>query len=712
MATPSSRHNPGATPTQITSSPHPSASVPMARPLSHKSPSHRTPSASGHGPGHPPGSATHQQYSTPLAAMTSMEDNIAFSSPSALLALGALGGITPSPAGNQIHDNDINQIGITGLGIMGPKNVDAEFEKNIRAAASMLEPRNTGRGVCREAVQRVASIDGLECMWQENNLTIAGTSVDLEIEFDDGAETVKQVSLSYVTPDTPEGKRREEASEVIRRDVVQSKEEKEKGEWKKMENFRANLQRLAKLDKLSKGVNCFEAIEGLYESLKQVWEGEKNLPKSGDEWKHLCNGVVGRPALHGGSRIGLGLDYWVRHGKLWGDKAREQPAQAGPSQGAVADEPEVWGVSVDCEEGYPSIRVSKNWVASEPVVTTGAARDSDKTTVNWEDPPPTTISESGDQNAATPNCRFVAKLEPPVDIPVLAAADIYRHLDSPMPQEYKVTTYDGMIVPPQALEKPEREPETVAFEEQQSAAGKQKDRYVDTLDENGDEVQKPHRYTFHPVDHVAGCTIRELPFAHPKQFTEIFPILRQYALLSTLIQGVFGSRKASDKTFPSPKFASPPSQAVSSPVTPQTPTQGTTQLSNTRPTISMLSAILSRPKSPNIVLPEPGDTVYKTEVSVSLRAAGTTPSIILYWRPGLGNPHITIKVEIGLNGRVTIPETSGIWENLSREGGKERIPTTEETGRLHRLLAKGLETTEDLGMLIEYTWMWIDSNVS
>src|SRR4030095_5495463 len=258
MATPSSKNNPGATPTQFTSSPHPSA-VPMARPLSHKSPSIRTPSASGHGHGHHLSASSHQ-YPTPLAAATSVEDSAAFSSPSALLALG-LGGITPSPAGNDslvgqgIIDHDLNSMGMSGLGMGAARDNDEEKRRKVEEVIQLLRTRVTGRGVCREGLERLGMLEGFACMWQEDNLSIAGNSVDLEIEFDPGGESVKDVSLKYATPEAQEGERRDEATAVLKRDLIQFPQDREQGIWKRLEGFHANLQRLARLDQLSQEVN-------------------------------------------------------------------------------------------------------------------------------------------------------------------------------------------------------------------------------------------------------------------------------------------------------------------------------------------------------------------------------------------------------------------------------------------------------------------------
>lgn len=554
MATPSSKPNPGATPTYLTSSPHPT-SVPMGRPLSHKSPSMKTPSASGHPHGHHQSMSSHQN-ATPLAAATSVDDPVTFSSPSALLALGGYTGISPSPAaqdalvGSHMHDNDIHALGMQGLALGATRDNEEERRKRIEEVVQLLRTRVTGRGVCREGVERLGQLEGFESIWQDNNLSIAGNSVDLEIEFYPGQDSVKDVSLSYATPEAQEAVRRDEATAVLKRDLMQSDEEREQGIWKRLDGFYGNLERLAKLDRLSQEVNCFEAVEGLYDSLKRIWDEEKKHPRWTPTSKHLCKGWIGRPSLHKGRRFGLGVEYWVEQHRALDAKQKkpspdsmvvDQPTGQDTNEKLSADQ-ETWSVTIECEEGYPSLRVSKDWVGSDVLtsIDTNSGEPTDVQTgssimlINWAEPPPTlTLSaaahhpdamalDSSILGSETPNRRFVAKLEPPVDVPILAASDIYRHLGLQLPQEFKMVTYDALLLPSWATSSSDNG--VITSEDVHQPGGKRQRKSVVTFDSDGRPMDKQHSYAFQAFETVAGRTLRDLPFSHPRQLADVFPV--------------------------------------------------------------------------------------------------------------------------------------------------------------------------------------------
>ena len=564
MATPTPKQTTGATPTYLTSSPRPSGG-PMARAMSHKSPSARTPSVSGHGHGsHPPGaSSSFHQYSTPLAAAAAgIEDPVTFSSPSALLALGGYTGISPSPATHDalvasgINDHDIHALGMQGLKLGSARDSDEERRRHIEDVVQLLRTRVAGRGVCREGIERLGQLEGFESIWQEDNLSIAGNFVDLEIEFHPGKNSVKDVSLKYATPEATEGERREEATAVLRRDLLQSPDEIERGSWKTLEGFYENLRWLAKLDRLSQEANCFEAIEGLYESLSRVWNEESKLPKLSGNYEHLCNGWVGRPCLHRGGRIGVSLDYWVDQAKMLDAKQKRISPDAmaldNPDNESDYDQHEMWSVMIECEEGYPSLRVSKDWVNPEALV---ASNTEDMSTsnadsspgipmVNWADPPPTLSSENQNNpdamaldssmlgSTSTPNRRFVAKIEPPIDVPILAASDIYRHFDLQLPQEFKMVTYDGLLVPGWSSDS---SMEAMGFGAESFQPDRRKRRAsVQSYDTEGKSCKKQHSYTFQAFESVAGRTIRELPFAHPRQLADVLPVCTPFETCSSL----------------------------------------------------------------------------------------------------------------------------------------------------------------------------------
>lgn len=541
MATPFSKSNLGATPTQFTSSPHPSA-VPMGRPLSHKSPSMKTPSASGPGhPNHP--SVSSYQYPTPLPATTaSMDDAAMFSSPSAaLLALG-LGGITPSPAANEglggqgMNEAEMHPMGMPQLNMTGPKDLEEERRKKIDEVVQLLRTRVAGRGVCREGIERLGRLEGLECMWQDNNLSIAGNSVDLEIEFEPGQEVVRDVTLRYATPDAPEGEGRTEASDVLKRNLEQSPGKQQQGCWKSMADFHENLRRLARLDQLSREINCFEAVEGIYECLNRIWEKEnkRNLQKG--YWNHMCKGWVGRPSMHRGKNFGLVLEYWTEQRYALDAKQTlsedamdfDQPTKSENNE--FLSNTKIWGASIECELGYPPLRVSKEWVAHDTLTTISDATDdsSEVHIINWTEPPPTLVSPLSNNpesvaleptilSSTTPNMRFVARLEPPVDLPIYAVSEIYRVLGVNFMQDFRPVTYDSLIVPSQGDGF-----DSAEFE------GKQilHTRKLSTFDAHGKPMKRIHTYTFNTFEPVPGRTIRDLPFSHPRQIVEVLPVSR------------------------------------------------------------------------------------------------------------------------------------------------------------------------------------------
>lgn len=546
MATPSAK--PAATPTHLTSSPHPS-SAPLSRSIAHKSPSTRTPTASG--PGHAPQvSASSHQYATPLAVTSAVDDPVNFSSPSALLALGGYAGISPTPAahdnlvGPGMNENDIQNMGMQGLKLGITRDSDEEMKHRIEEVVQCLRARVAGRGVSREGVERLSRLEGFESIWHDNDINIAGNFVDLEIEFHAGHEVVKNVSLRYATPDHQEGELREEATAVLRRNLIQTPQDGESGNWRSLQSFYENLQWLAKMDKLSQKVNCFEALEGLEESLMKIWEEERKKGKYSGDYEHFCAGVVGRPSMHRGSRIGLGLEYWIEQAKVLGAKkqklspdemAIDQP-QGQDREEEVDDQQKTWGVMIECEEGYPSLRISKEWVANE-VFTTGEKSESSPLastaeTVNWLDPPQTMRLSHGNHadpmaldssmlESSPPNRRFVAKLEPALDVPVLAAAEIYRQLGMQLPQEFKMVTYDGLLLSDWSP------PSTVSMPSSSQAGCRKRRMSVRTFDSTGSPSTKHHTYTFLVFEPIAGRTIRDLPFSHPRQLAGILPV-REY----------------------------------------------------------------------------------------------------------------------------------------------------------------------------------------
>lgn len=729
----------------------------MGRHPSHKSPSMRTPSVSGHVPGQHPSTST-QPYTTPLAASTGLDDPVSFSSPSALLALGSYTGLSPATngqdgLGSAINDGDIQSLGIQSLGLGGAaRDQGEERRKHVEEVVQLLATRLHGRGVSREAVERLAQLTGFESIWQEDSLNIAGNLVDLEIEFYPGEDHVKDVRLAYATPDTQEGERRDEATAVLKRDLIQSPEERDRRAWKSLKGFHRNLSVLARLDKLSQEVNCFEAVEGLHQSLQRIWEEETKRGSYRGTYEHLCRGVIGRPSLHRGRRLGMGLEYWVDRHRLLDarDKKRSPDAMHVDDHETQEDADDADHIkprclTIECGAGFPSLKVSKDWVGPNVFTATETNTSSDEAdataSIDWVDPGNGNQSDSIalDNGMAEPgpqNRRFVAKLEPPVDVPLLAATEVYRRLGLLLPQDYRVVVYDGLLVPA------EFNGSAVPGESLETGIRSRRKSVV-SFDAEGQPVQRHHSYTFQAFEAIPGRTLSEFPFSHPRQLTAILPvslqslsflrgrltraeILRQYGLVTSLIQNTFAPGESKESK-------TPPGNQISQ----STGMNGnsTTVSGKTDPDDSQITVLSNDDRNEDFLdhlLDENSDDRQMTDVfsetqnhalgfDYGLRSDGTQPDDVrvditlrtLYGQAPLimvlisiPNPAVltftmvSIQFEVQLNGRIDVNQIVGLSDDDSGvQGGTEPTP---EMRKLHDEVRRVLETTEDLGILVEW----------
>ncbi|KXG53110.1 Mediator complex, subunit Med1 [Penicillium griseofulvum] len=754
MATPSAK--PGATPTHL-SSPHPS-SAPLSRSLAHKSPSMRTPTASGPVPVHHTSGSSHQ-YATPLAVPSGVDDTVNFSSPSALLALGGYTGISPSPAvhdglvGAGMNENDMQNLGMQGIKLGVARDNDQEQRHRVEEVVQLLRARVSGRGVSRESVERLSRLEDFESIWQDDNLNIAGNFVDLEIDFYAGQDVVKDVSLRYATPEYTEGVRREEATAVLKRTLAQSPEDAERGKWRSLQEFHENLRWLAKLDKLSQEVNCFEALENLEENFRRIWVEEGKNGKHGGEYQHLCAGVLGRPTMHKGSRIGLGLEYWVEQAKVLDakrslsslDSMEIDPQYDQNSKDELDDQGRSWTVMIECEEGYPSLRISKEWVGNE-AFTAGESTEllpsnGASGSVNWLDPPQTMRLTHGNHDpmaldssmleSSPPNRRFVGRLEPALDVPILAASEIYRQLGMQLPQEFKMITYDALLVSESSpLGSPVSSPQI----------GRRKRRMsVHAVDSKGEQYTKQHNYTFQSFESITGCTIRDLPFSHPRQLADMIPIFRQYAVLANLIRKTFHV-PSKDQANVTESSNATPKNTRAPPVPPPdlfAGHDGPIILSNDDPNEERLNMLLglnssddsktdsgvessslsSGGKSPNQL------SVDDVKVDVTLRIQlGQAPALMLLItdqrnyndKPetarSMQTPRqIAICFEVGLNGHISVVDTAGLVDgdtsgDTEMQGMDNLDPGLQD---VQKKIARVLEVSQDLSILVEWVLRWM-----
>lgn len=517
--------------------------LPHAHPTSY---TYRTPtpgSGPGHGPGHGHG------HGSGASIPGYLHDNDTPSPPVAVLPDVSVAGTTT----------------LRGAGGTTAADVAEERGRRLNEVMALLRSRIRGRGVSREAIVQLSKLEGLECMWQEDNLTIAGSSIDLEVEFETSSDYVKNVALSYALPATGDIVTREDGAEVLKRNIMLSDDEKRECKWKKLDDFHDNIQRLARLDELSEQVSCFQAIEGLYTSLKNIWTAEEARGQYKGHYDHVSTNAIGGPNMDQGKTVGLVVDYWAPRRRSLDRRREIENSQPENSTRRSADTknispPDIWSAEIDCEEGYPSLRVSSDWVApdifSSPTQPAATEQATSEPTISWLEPPTTTITPEQPQPQPTTTAggptapipptlapvpvdrRFVAQLTPPIHLPVRIASEIYSALQVPIPPDLRSSIYDHLIVPPAYdTSTPARKTTkgdvavgpAMHDSERWIPRGKPLQKIIYTMGESEDTgegkmMKKRHDYIFHAFEPTMGCTIRSLPFAHPRQLVEIFPV--------------------------------------------------------------------------------------------------------------------------------------------------------------------------------------------
>lgn len=601
-----------------------------------------------------------------------------YDSPSAAMALGGMG----MELGIDGLGGDIHGLGAVG-GIGGGaerRDEDIERRRKLEQVKDILKV-SKGR-LSESGIERLAQRAGLECLWESNagtrTLIIAGSALALDIDFRENV--VKKVSLSF--PESPEIVTRwtEKAGAVLGEDLKFG--EGENGLTKGLDMFAGNLERLAALDRLSvvPGLNCHEAVAGMYECLEKIskWEVER-LKAEGvkdAEREALCS-WSGKPGMHERDRLGLSLDYWQEKRRL-----------------AAKKDVKTWSILVDCApiSGmlHAPLRVSENWISADIKKKDPSAEEillapEGGLVLDWlepenillpsAEPPKADPLEGFDQPSGQkyPEVMFVAKFHPPLTVPYTLAAQIYNSTSTPL-DLYQTTTFDGLLFPPSADEKSALESRTIT-----------RTTTVATYSKNGEkkDVQHKNKLWVEKVDY--GRTLTELPFSHPKQLVEMLPHLRQYAFLNTVLLNTLKSTNSSSLTKvnenPKPtaktvhsKYDDFDSFMSQSPPSPPTSSEISLDIQLFTPTQS--------PPRLRVVFP-------------FSRAFGTGR------KEGTAN----VTFEIGLNGNVVVVEQNliPVVITLDEDEVMGNVEDETEKARLKiKDLGKMLEICEDLGVWVEF----------
>lgn len=496
------------------------------------------------------------------------------SSPAATgaLGLGAFGastGMTPLGVGVEgLGSVDGAPAGILGL---NARDQDKERRKRIEEIVQMMAGRR-GR-VSQEGVERCARRVGLEELWEEEGgkktLSIAGTGVLVDVEFT--GQEVGVVALSFPASGEGVGKLAGRGADVLRRDL--------KGDgngYVMLDAFVGNLERLAKMDRLGGGgLSCFDAVEGIYRCLQRIYEWEmvklkesRGMNNSDEEWckrEVMCKGS-GRPVMHVAGRVGFALQYWQERRLVPG---RKRKAEEISREGFGYEDPDstIYSAVVECEaspaELYPSVRVSDSWVSAQIEQPTPLDFDPFSLTaapsIDWQEPPPTLLSPDHPSGAMaldpdsllprkTPNVRFVAHLEPPIIVPLQTAIDIYERVGAPIAQEsMQPTSYESLLF---VDVDPTARPQAQAQQRQHDQKALKTRTVTGTIKSYHPSRQPSrHRYQYNLFTQPAFArTIDHIPFSHPRQLVAVLPLLRQWALMGSILRRSFAAPSVK-KTF-------------------------------------------------------------------------------------------------------------------------------------------------------------------
>ena len=650
------------------------------------------------------------------------EESLNFNSPAAMM-MSSLGshGLTPLPSGGDGLgiSTDLNTVSTGHGSVLGTRNPEEDKLRRLQDVFKLLRTSVTGRGIYREGVERLAQLAGVTHMWQGNTLAIAGTCVDLEITFDSiEKDKANDVVLKIFTPESEEHKK--DASDVLKSNLEQLPYSNGQRPWRSLEDFGINLAHLGRMDQLSQGINCFEAIDGIYVTFRKIWEGEKVRMGQRRRLDLLSRGTIGRPVLNRKKKLGVSVEYWAERRELQGfDSAHVEGDAMQVDQSRFASEPHddaagIWTAGIDCEAGYPSLRVSKEWVAESIVEDVkgeeGAKNETSTPTIAWVEPPPTLIrpaDNANDPNAIDvdqaeikipkpPQIRFVLNLEPSVLVPLSVASSVLNKQGlSVVLDDSKFTTYDQALRNLAMNTPPSKDAGPIAPIQRWVKS-------VRTFDGNQKATSHHHSYTLYSAPQIWCYPVQSVTFDHPKHLAELLPSIRQYVLLWILLRGIVSTLSNNSTEVVG--------QAVNSTASVEAqkirdPSKRTIKKSNMDPRRAKINTLLRN--RPNNALPEEGSSAppgsnptVPLPIDISLSLTSSTPSrpkLDLIWplpnklNKSTSTPQASfasVSIEIGPNGEIDVPSTAGIPLADSEKG--------------LRGLSRVIGLSEDLGLLVEW----------
>ncbi|KAF7563427.1 hypothetical protein G7046_g661 [Stylonectria norvegica] len=497
-----------------------------------------------------------QQFKKSPAASTLMNQPqgapLNFDSPSTAAAMGALG----IGAG---LDMGLDQVGVGGLGSLGAMGGEDDKMKRLEDILAIM---NKKKGLVSEAgLERLAQRVGLDFISEEQTgangrkkrtLVIAGSAIQLDIDLDNNI--VEKISLAFPESSISVTRHVDAANQILLKDLKLLPNQSPL--TKTLDEFAANLERLATLDKLSiiPGLDCHEALAGIYVSLEKLHQWDiarlREEPGMGDKPNSVLSAIAmctkhGYPVMHSRGRVGLALQYW-RERRLV-PPANEKMASF------AAKEEKVWSLLIGCAaiDGLlphppPPVKVSENWISKEIIVQDEPSMDPKKPILDWQEPENLVLPPSEDNKdagretlqpdlstARVPEVMFTVSFDPPVILPQNDWIRLHAYAAQDAPPVFGYPpTFDSLFfpVPPGSPQDPS---ELRAIHRQRSLRVIGKDGKVSTTS---------HRNSLFIYKQIYSQVVTGLSFSHPRQLINMLSLLRQYAFISTLLENSFGSQ--------------------------------------------------------------------------------------------------------------------------------------------------------------------------
>jgi hypothetical protein len=442
----------------------------------------------------------------------------------------------------------MSELGLTVSG--GQKrNEDEERKAKMRQILKSIgKPRGrVGEGGLARLARRFGFENDVDIAPGRRTVNMAGNVVMVQVALEDDVPQAVQVAIRGDSVALEE--QNEKAGQVLLRNL--QPENTGQGMGIALDRFSRNIEWMAKIDRNSdgsKGINCFDALSGVYSALRCLYEQELLLAKQADAMgrvrteekakSHTLRKRSGCPVVHESGKLGLALHYWQNQAPVQDQSTTSSAMDVdgeSPKVTAFETEPDTYSLRIEVERSshmlYPAIRNSDAWLPnpldlSDPTNLLG---------IPWRDPPPLFMSpESGDASAnpQSPDLRFIAKLDPPLVMPFQTAVNIHLLVGAPAPQAYQGVTpaYHALLLHDSNMQMHTSDP----FLSAQSVLAIR----------DGVKEDAQHEYRLNVAKPDFGFKLEELPFSHPKQLVGLLPTLRQWVCVGSLLKGMFTGLKA------------------------------------------------------------------------------------------------------------------------------------------------------------------------